>query len=32
VAAALLDRHDHHVILVDDDFDNADKLGITGSS
>jgi hydroxyacylglutathione hydrolase len=32
VAAALLDRHDRHVILVDDDFDEAGKLGITSSS
>ncbi|OBA79701.1 MBL fold metallo-hydrolase [Mycobacterium sp. 1164966.3] len=32
VAAALLDRHDRQVILVDDDFDNADKVGITRSS
>ncbi|SPM35998.1 MBL fold metallo-hydrolase, partial [Mycobacterium rhizamassiliense] len=29
IAAALLDRHDRRVVLVDDDYDNAEKLGIT---
>jgi hydroxyacylglutathione hydrolase len=32
VAAALLDRNDRHVVLVDDDLDNAEKLGITSAS
>jgi hydroxyacylglutathione hydrolase len=32
VAAALLDRHNRHVVLVDDDYENADKLEITSSS
>jgi hydroxyacylglutathione hydrolase len=29
VAAALLDRHDRDVVLVDDEYANAEKLGIT---
>lgn len=32
VAAALLDRHDRQVVLVDDAYDNAKKLEITSSS
>jgi hydroxyacylglutathione hydrolase len=29
VAAALLDRHARHVVLIDDDYSNAEKLGLT---
>ena len=29
VAAALLDRHDRDVVLIDDEYQNAEKLGIT---
>jgi hydroxyacylglutathione hydrolase len=29
VAAALLDRHNRQVVLIDDDYDNAEKLEIT---
>jgi hydroxyacylglutathione hydrolase len=32
VAAALLDRHDRDVVLVDDEYGNAEKLGITSPS
>lgn len=32
IAAALLDRHDLRVVLIDDDFSNAEKIGITASS
>ncbi|WP_232011062.1 MBL fold metallo-hydrolase [Mycobacterium shigaense] len=31
VAAALLDRHDRRVVLIDDGYDSAEKLGITTS-
>lgn len=31
VAAALLDRQARHVVLIDDDYDNAEKLGLTSS-
>lgn len=29
IAAALLDRHQRRVVLIDDDYDNAEKLNIT---
>jgi hydroxyacylglutathione hydrolase len=29
IAAGLLDRHERHVVLVDDEYANAEKLGIT---
>jgi hydroxyacylglutathione hydrolase len=29
VAASILDRHDHPVALIDDEFEQAEKLGIT---
>jgi len=32
VATALLDRHDRQVVLIDDDYSNAENLGITTSS
>ena len=32
IAAALLDRHDRRVVLVDDDFGSAEKLKITTST
>jgi glyoxylase-like metal-dependent hydrolase (beta-lactamase superfamily II)/rhodanese-related sulfurtransferase len=31
VATALLDRHERHVVLIDDDYANAEKLGLTSS-
>ena len=31
VAAALLDRHDRRVVLIDDEYGNAEKLGITST-
>jgi glyoxylase-like metal-dependent hydrolase (beta-lactamase superfamily II)/rhodanese-related sulfurtransferase len=32
IAAALLDRHQRRVVLIDDDYDNAEKLDITSGS
>jgi glyoxylase-like metal-dependent hydrolase (beta-lactamase superfamily II)/rhodanese-related sulfurtransferase len=32
IAAALLDRADRAVVLIDDDFENAEKLGLTSST
>jgi glyoxylase-like metal-dependent hydrolase (beta-lactamase superfamily II)/rhodanese-related sulfurtransferase len=32
IAAALLDRHDRRVVLIDDSYDNAEKLNITTST
>ena len=32
IAAALLDRHDRRVVLIDDDFGSAEKLKITTSA
>jgi glyoxylase-like metal-dependent hydrolase (beta-lactamase superfamily II)/rhodanese-related sulfurtransferase len=32
IAAALLDRHDRRVVLIDDNYDNAEKLDITSGS
>jgi rhodanese-related sulfurtransferase len=32
IAAALLDRHHRHVVLIDDNYDNAEKFGITSNS
>jgi rhodanese-related sulfurtransferase len=32
IAAALLDRHQRRVVLIDDDYDNAEKLEITSDS
>ena len=32
IAAALLDRGGRHVVLIDDDYSNAEKLGITTSA
>lgn len=32
IAAALLDRHQRRVVLIDDDYDNAEKLDITSAS
>jgi rhodanese-related sulfurtransferase len=29
IAAALLDRHDRPVVLIDDSYDNAEKLALT---
>ncbi len=32
IAAALLDRHHRRVVLIDDNYDNAEKFGITSNS
>ncbi|WP_406817843.1 rhodanese-like domain-containing protein [Mycobacterium sp. M23085] len=32
IAAALLDRHQRRVVLIDDDYDNAEKIDITSGS
>ncbi|OBA61964.1 MBL fold metallo-hydrolase [Mycobacterium sp. 1100029.7] len=32
IAAALLDRHGHDVVLIDDDFQSAEKLQLTGAA